>query len=52
MVESTVNNKMNTLVNNLVQKSVIKTKRIADVMKKVDRGHFCVGGADPYKDSP
>ena len=48
MVSSTSSSKLTKLVDNLVSQGVITTSRIADVMKKVDRGHFCPGGANPY----
>ena len=52
MVSSSKAGQLNNLVNNLVSQGIIKASRIADVMKKVDRGHFCVGGGNPYADNP
>ena len=52
MVSSTNPAKLTKLVNKLVTEGVITTPRIAEVMKKVDRGFFCVGGDSPYMDCP
>ncbi len=41
--KSTGNNLLNNLVDKLVNEKIIKTKRISEVMKKVDRAEFMTG---------
>lgn len=50
MDSANINPKMKQLVDNLVKQGVITTKKVIEVMKKVDRGEFC--SYKPYVDSP
>ncbi|XP_022654262.1 protein-L-isoaspartate(D-aspartate) O-methyltransferase-like isoform X2 [Varroa jacobsoni] len=40
------------LVDNLYKNQVVTTARVADVMKRVDRGDFCVNTGTSYDDAP
>ena len=40
----------NDLVDNLKKNSIIKSARVEEAMKAVDRGHYC--SYSPYVDSP
>jgi len=39
-------------VDSLVDYGVINSKRVEEVLRKVDRGHYTPPGVDPYEDSP
>jgi len=40
------------LIDNLVSEGIISSRRVAQMMKAVDRADFCIPTAEPYVDSP